>query len=98
MFESTASALAFIFGLIAIALNFLGTFNIYRLGATIFITVFLVYQISCLDMGDCDELAYAHALIPVALCVYFIYLYIQENKKKDREREKEKAKNNNNNN
>ena len=87
MFESTASAMSFIFGIIAIALNFLGKLNIYRLAATIVIVIFLLFQISCLDMGDCDVLAYAHALIPLALCIYFIYLYVQENRKKDKERE-----------
>ena len=86
MFESTASAMAFIFGVIAIGLNFLGKLNIYRLGATIAIVIFLLFQISCLDMGDCDVLAYAHAIIPLALCIYFIYIYVQENRKKDKER------------
>ena len=87
MFESTASALAFVFGLIAIGLNFLGKLNVYKLGATIIIVIFLLFQISCLDMGDCDVLAYAHALIPLALCIYFIYTYVQENKKKEKQKQ-----------
>jgi hypothetical protein len=95
MFESTASALAFVFGLIAIGLNFLGKLNVYKLGATIIIVIFLLFQISCLDMGDCDVLAYAHALIPLALCIYFIYTYVQENGKKDKQNQKVKDEENN---
>jgi hypothetical protein len=89
MFESTASAMAFFFGLLAIALNFLGKLNVYKLGATIILVIFLIFQISCLDMGDCDVLAYAHALIPLALCIYFIYAYVKENRKKDKKKQKE---------
>ena len=90
MFESTASAMAFFFGILAIALNFLGELNLVRLGATIVLVVFLLFQISCLDMGDCDTLAYAHALIPLALSIYFIYLYVQETKKKKKKKKEKK--------
>ena len=82
MLESTASALAFFFGILAIALNFLLEFNIFRLGGTIAIVIFLIFQISCLDMGDCDTLAYLHALIPIAISIYFIYIFIQKRRKK----------------
>jgi hypothetical protein len=82
MFESTASAMSFFFGILAIGLNFLGELNLIKLGATIVLVVFLLFQISCLDMGDCDTLAYAHAVIPLALSIYFIYAYVQETKKK----------------
>lgn len=83
MFESPASALAFFFGIVAIGLNFL-EFNLFRLGGTVILVVFLLYQISCLDLGDCDFLSYAHALIPIVLSGYLVYNYYINKEKKDK--------------
>ena len=92
MFESTASAVAFVFGILAIGLTFLHELNLYRLVGTIILVIFLLFQISCLDMGDCDTLAYAHALIPVVLSGYFIYMYYQKKNKKKKKEKKNKNK------
>ena len=92
MFESTAAALAFVFGLIAVGLTFLFEFNLFRLVGTIVLTLFLVYQISCLDLGDCDVLSYTHALIPFVLSAYFVYLYYTQKKDDKKKKKKEKTK------
>lgn len=89
MFESPAAALALLLGIVAIFLNLAVGFDLLKFVATVVIVIFSIYQIHCVDVGDCEILAFVYCAIPIALIVYFSYEYFKGPKKKKKEKKKE---------
>ena len=87
MFESPAAALALLLGIIAIFLNLAIGFDLLRFTVTVFIVLLSIYQIHCVDVGDCEILAFIYCSIPLALIIYYSYLYFNKPNKKKKKKQ-----------